>query len=194
MQYNNQLYWQRYFTTYDEYGKEYGDYIRRWRVCGRYHRIDGPAFIEYHSPAGSGFHQWYYNGKLHCETEAAYSHSSGYKAWYHHGYRHRVGGPAIIRPCGTEEWWINGKQHRVGGPAVTWNHDGSQKWCLNGELHRVDGPAVIVETDEYRGYRAWYLNGMRHRTDGPAVIDPKKGIEEYWINDERKTREEVLGS
>jgi hypothetical protein len=53
---------------------------KRWRLNGKYHRIDGPA-IEF---------------------------EDGGKEWYLNGERHRVDGPAVEDVDGHKEWWLNG--------------------------------------------------------------------------------------
>ena len=57
-----------------------------WRLDGKLHRIDGPAYI--HHPG----------------------HDDGYKAWYLYGELHRTDGPAIVYSNGEERWYLNGKE------------------------------------------------------------------------------------
>jgi len=71
--------------TVDVYGVEV------WRDSeGRYHRIDGPAWV--------------------CPN--------GYTAWWVHGEPHREGGPAIVWPNGTMAWYLRGERldMRLGVP------------------------------------------------------------------------------
>jgi hypothetical protein len=92
---------------------EMDDGSRWWKLDGRRHRVDGPAFIG----------------------------ADGTTAWWLGDVLHRVDGPAIERPDGTKEWWVDGKQHRTDGPAVEWGN-GSREWWVDGRRHREDGPAV----------------------------------------------------
>ena len=61
---------------------KYEDGRQEWRLNGKLHREDGPAFV-----SADGTQKWYLNGKLHRED-----------------------GPAIIRPNGDMEWWIEGNK------------------------------------------------------------------------------------
>jgi hypothetical protein len=91
----------------------YPDGSKSWRLNGKLHRVDGPAW-----EGANGLKQWCLNGK-----------------------RHRTDGPAWEGADGGKEWFLNDKRHRVDGPAIE-DADGTKQWFLNGQLHRVDGPAV----------------------------------------------------
>jgi hypothetical protein len=54
---------------------------RDYRISGRYHREDGPAYI----------------------------HATGTKEWWINAKKHRLDGPAVEKPDGTKEWWLNGQ-------------------------------------------------------------------------------------
>lgn len=87
---------------------------QEWRLHGRLHRLDGPAFLR----------------------------ADGTQAWYAHGKHHRVTGPAITCSDGSHMWYIDGKRHRLDGPASL-SSTGIQKWYAEDRIHRLDGPAVI---------------------------------------------------
>ena len=53
------------------------DGSQEWTLNGKWHRVDGPAFIK-------------------CD----------YEAWWRFGKRHREDGPAVVRQ-GDKEWWLN---------------------------------------------------------------------------------------
>ena len=75
-----------------------------WRLNGKRHREDGPAFEN----KGVGYKAWFLNGKLHREDGPAIEHFTGTKSWYLNGKCHRVDGPARVYSCGDKEWWIDG--------------------------------------------------------------------------------------
>lgn len=85
--------------------------VMEWKLNGKLHRKDGPAFINDNIPE---------------------------KAWLQHGELHRMGGPAIIGPEG-EFWYQRGHFHRLGGPAVTLK-DGTKKWFLFGVFFKEELP------------------------------------------------------
>ena len=55
--------------------------------------------------------KWKLNGKLHREDGPAYEHPSGFKSWYFNDERHRIGGPAIECPDGSKSWWLDGMDY-----------------------------------------------------------------------------------
>ena len=57
---------------------------------------------------GSGIIKWRLNGKVHREDGPAYIYPSGSKVWYRNGKRHREDGPAYIGADVTKEWYLNG--------------------------------------------------------------------------------------
>ena len=79
--------------------------IERWFKDGKFHREDGPAFIN---------KEW------------------GIETWYKEGRFHREGGPAY-RNNHEELWAKNGDLHREDGPAKLWFYNGKKEWYLNGE-------------------------------------------------------------
>jgi len=82
----------------------YSEQEQVWKnTNGKYHRVDGPAFI----------------------------YSDGSKVWFFHSELHRVDGPAIIRSDGSQKWYLNGEYHREDGPAVIFP-DGVKYWYLDG--------------------------------------------------------------
>jgi len=111
--------------------ERYGDgTVKRevWRVGDKRHRIDGPAYVQYH-PDGT----------------------VEYEAWLVDGKPHRIDGPAHVwyHSDGTvehETWVVDGKLHRTDGPAAVWYHpDGTvedEAWWVDGE--GVDGPAPVL--------------------------------------------------
>jgi len=121
---------------------------KKWHIYGRYHREDGPAYIDSENKA------WWINGKLHRKDGPAIFRTSGVHEWFINDKRHRDDGPAYIWPDGSQQWYKNGSVHRDDGPARI-GSDGSQQWWINGELHREDGPAYIGSD----GSQEWYLNG-----------------------------------
>jgi hypothetical protein len=66
-----------------------------WKLNGKFHRTDGPAF----------------------ENE-----STGRKSWWNYGQRHREDGPAVESVYGNQ-WWIDGRRHRTDGPAIEYADD-----------------------------------------------------------------------
>jgi hypothetical protein len=121
-----------------------------WTEDGQYHRLDGPAIVDY----------------------------TGHEAWYRNGKRHREdGGPAFVGPDGHKEWFVNGQAHReeADGPAAIWP-DGREAWYRNGVPVRDtygifwdEGVSVSEATGEDRqtsrrhsagtpwGYDEWHL-------------------------------------
>jgi len=108
-----------------------GDFII-WKVNGKFHKDDGPAWIvgiSKENPNGT-IHAYYHNGKRHRglsqdrKVVPAYiqgiskEYPNGcYHAYFKHGKLHREDGPAIIygiyneNPNGTyHEYHINGKR------------------------------------------------------------------------------------
>jgi hypothetical protein len=170
-----------------------------WSVDGKYHRVDGPAYIE------NGNKHWYINGLHHRDDGPAYEGSNGDKSWWVNGKRHRTDGPARDLASGTKEWFIDGvqftealfkekmkttpirsvsngvikytldgKYHRDNGPAV--EDKDCKLWYKNGVLHRDGGPAIQYTNGEIQ----WVKNGKIHREDGPAIIS---GERSYWYLD-----------
>jgi hypothetical protein len=106
--------------------REYEDGSKEWRVNGRLHRENGPAFIHH-----DGTKEWYIDWQRHREDGPAIEWSDGSKEWYKNGKRHRENGPAIERNGGIKEWFINGIPHREDGPAFE-RADGYKEWWING--------------------------------------------------------------
>ena len=75
---------------------------QEWRLNGKLHREDGPAFILGDCQA------WFLNGLLHRVDGPAYI-DGYYQGWYNNGLRHRVDGPAYINGD-YHAWYLNGKQ------------------------------------------------------------------------------------
>jgi len=105
-----------------------GIYFKFWTVNGKYHRDDGPAYI-------NGISNDNPNG-----TENAY---------YRNSKRHRDDGPTIIsgiskdNPNGTShEYFRNGKCHRDDGPAII---RGISKDNPNGTCHSYYRNGIQVE-------------------------------------------------
>ena len=74
---------------------------------------------------------WRLHGKLHREDGPAYEGADdGYKAWYLNGQRHREDGPAVEYADGPKFWFLNDQLHREGGPAYE-NANGTKVWYLN---------------------------------------------------------------
>ena len=148
-------------------------YREEWYINGKFHRVNGPAYISYYESGTIHKEKWYLNGKLH-----------------------RVNGPAYIwcNKSGIiqeEKWYLNGKEttHKEWLIEPTINYYDSGKiyqkyWMINSNFHRVDGPAYIsyYESGTIQEEK-WYLNGKFHRVDGPADSYYNKSgkIErEYW--------------
>lgn len=85
-----------------------GRYIRDnnqyWYKDDLYHRVGGPAIIQY-----NGVKIWMYEGQPHRDNGPAEIHPTGVKVWYQHGLRHRTHGPALVFPTFVK-WFINGEQ------------------------------------------------------------------------------------
>ena len=58
----------------------------------------------------SGTKQWRLNGKYHREDGPAFERPDGTKAWYLNGKYHREDGPAVEWRNGHKEWWLNGEK------------------------------------------------------------------------------------
>lgn len=68
-----------------------------WYSKGRYHRIGGPAVIDWDRS-----YTWFFEGKYHSSfSPAIYSHITGEKMWYKHGKHHRIDGPASLSETGV---------------------------------------------------------------------------------------------
>ena len=80
--------------------------IRQWRLNGRWHRLDGPAYVN----TVIGLQQWYVDGLRHRYDGPAVIWSDGAQRWYVNGQLHRIDGPAAIDADGHEEWWVNDQQ------------------------------------------------------------------------------------
>jgi len=135
----------------------------RYKVNGKLHRTNGPAYI------GKGSKE-------------------GFVEYFLHGYRHRVGGPAIIGKY-RRQWYVNGQLHRIGGPAaIEYDENGNVEnttWSQNGKRHRIGGPAFEWErANQY----LWYQNGQLHREDGPAYDYQSNKF--YFLRGERMGKEE----
>jgi hypothetical protein len=108
--------------------------------------------------------RYYKNGKLHRDNDLpAEEWANGDKVWFQNGKLHRDNDlPAEEFASGTKMWFQNNKHHRDN-----------------------DLPAA-----EYaNGTKIWFQNGNSHRLTGPAWTN-SNGIEEYWIDDEKLTKEE----
>jgi hypothetical protein len=79
-----------------------------------------------------GNKEWRLHGKLHREDGPAYEYASGYKYWYLHGKLHREDGPACEEPGGTKRWFLNDQLHREDGPAIE-RGSGYKEWRLHDE-------------------------------------------------------------
>jgi hypothetical protein len=70
----------------------------------------------------NGDHEWRLNGKRHREDGPAYVQSDGYKAWFLNGLYHREDGPAITYENGDHEWWFNGVEYTEEEFGTIMNH------------------------------------------------------------------------
>ncbi|HEX3863663.1 MAG TPA: hypothetical protein VHY35_18425 [Stellaceae bacterium] len=126
---------------------------------GEYHRVGGPAFIEY-QPDGS----------------------PSLESWYRHGIRHRdpLDGPALIWNSDIsgetyEEFFEGGMIHRepTQGPAdIRRDNNGvviRERYLVAGELHRPDGPAIVHRNPETGviEHTEYWLHGKT--VDAPPV-------------------------
>jgi len=64
---------------------------------------------QYEYPDGTK--SWRLNGRLHREDGPAYEGITGHKEWWLNGKRHRLDGPAVEYPNGYKAWFLNGKQY-----------------------------------------------------------------------------------
>ena len=78
------------------------DGSRYWQVDGKFHRIDGPAYID-----SEGSEEWYQNDKLHRLDGPAITNAI-YRGWWQNGNIHRLDGPAIIYIDGKKFWYTDG--------------------------------------------------------------------------------------
>ena len=108
------------------------DHFTEYRLNGRRHRDDGPAFIHQ-----EGLQKYYQCGKRHRRDGPAIIYSNGDLKWCLHGIKHRIGGPAFIHGVRGIEYWENGMLHRVDGPACEYSH-GLCKWYFEGKLIREE--------------------------------------------------------
>jgi len=154
---NKQLYYRKLIITLTtkETGinKLVGDFII-WKVNGKFHRDNGPAWIRgvsNETPNGTR-HSYYINGIKHRglfhtgKVEPSYINgiskhnpNGKYNSYYHHGKLHRDGGPAIIYGISTENpngientYYQHGIIHRDNGPARI---EGISKINPNGTYH-----------------------------------------------------------
>lgn len=82
--------------------------VKRWKVNGKLHRVDGPA-LEY--PDGS--YVWYHNNTIHrLDGPAIYTKTTGILEWRYWNHLHRLLGPAVEHDDGSIEWWLDGKKLR----------------------------------------------------------------------------------
>ena len=88
--------------------------------------------IEYYYNGQKRYEQWVENGKYHRLDGPAYIGSNGIQSWYVNGRYHRIDGPTFTRLAGTQAWYVNGKRHRLDGPAFIYA-DGRQEWYVNGK-------------------------------------------------------------
>jgi hypothetical protein len=58
-----------------------------------------------------GNKRWRLNGKLHREDGPAFEHINGLKQWRLNGKLHRIDGPAVIFSDGYKGWYLNGKKY-----------------------------------------------------------------------------------
>jgi hypothetical protein len=107
--------------------------------------------------------------------------------YYKDGLLHRDGDlPAVEHINGDKYWYQNGKLYRDNDQPAEVYANGDKAWFQNSKLHRDnDQPAV----EQANGIKAWFQNSKLHRLTGPAWTN-SNGIEEYWINGERLTKEE----
>ena len=56
-----------------------------------------------------GSQQWRVDGKLHRIDEPAYVDADGWQQWWVDNKKHRIDGPVIIGADGKQEWWVDGK-------------------------------------------------------------------------------------
>ncbi len=81
--------------------------VKRWKVNGKLHRLDGPA-LEY----PDGTHAWYYYDVVHrADGPALRTQQKSYE-WRYWNKLHRLLGPAVEYDNGRVEWWLEGKQLR----------------------------------------------------------------------------------
>ena len=59
----------------------------------------------------NGEKQWRVNGKLHREDGPAYESADGRKEWRLNGKFHREDGPAVEHVSGDKAWWLNGREY-----------------------------------------------------------------------------------
>ena len=78
-----------------------------------------------------GTQEWRLDGKLHREDGPAYIDKDGSTKWFKNGIAHRVGGPAVEASDGYKAWCQDGKYHNQYGPAIIYG-DGDVTWCLDG--------------------------------------------------------------
>lgn len=65
--------------------------------------------------------------------------------------------------------------------------DGDKYWY---NYRHAPSYLIFIGSD---GLKMWLKNGKLHREDGPAVID-ENGNEFHYLNDEKKTKYEVVGN
>jgi len=91
-----------------------------------------PIIRSVRSVLDDGTIEWRLDGKLHREDGPAYIDKDGSTKWFLNGIAHRVGGPAIEASDGYKAWCQNGKYHNPDGPAIIYP-DGGITWCLEGD-------------------------------------------------------------
>tara|TARA_R110002049_G_scaffold1641_3_gene12448 strand:+ start:14820 stop:15728 length:909 start_codon:yes stop_codon:yes gene_type:complete len=152
--------------------------LEDWRIDGRHHREDAPAYIERY-PDGQISHE----------------------LWCLHGQWHREGEPArrLWRADGQlwgEEWYINSKHHNEAGPSSIWWYSNEQiahvVYCIDDKY--VDGQSIIKwYTNGQMEYTMWFVNDKRHKIDGPAFQEwyPNGQLKrEKWCFNDLEHRED----
>jgi len=150
-----------------------------YRLKGKRHREDGPAYRKWSENGSLLLLKYYINGKLHNENGPAI---------LIYGISRIVSDPNLVK----EMYYINDMLHRENGPAVVVyrrlsgiSNIAHKIYFCNGKKHRIGGPADInYSSDGYVYLETYYENGLKHRADGPAMIQNYYGcclkFEERW--------------
>ena len=178
-----QKYIQRKYTQCTEYQQIRYGIVREYKLCGKRHNVDGPAF-----ELTDGTKIWYTGGEhglLHSYDDLpAVDYLTGAKHWYQNGLRHRDGDlPASEDADGSKEWWTGGednKRHRDSDLPAVENSDGTKEWWTGGEngLRHRDGDLPAIEFED--GTKYWYKNDLRHRDSDLPPIERSDGSKDWY--------------
>lgn len=142
---------------------------------GKYHREDGPAFL---NPKRNKF--------------------SIYEGWWLNGVQHNLNGPARVNNDGSSSYYINGNwfrkedfakevaKYKESHPEFISIQERNEREASMESHKRVENYAEFSGIGTFtgsviddRGLVCYYKNGKKHREDGPAFINTKN--DSNWV-------------